>query len=71
MKTIDVDGLPEAVARALAGFVEALRNECRVRSGNGQPRRPVTLQTRRGTVSSKLTRKEIYEDEAKTRRGAE
>ena len=66
MKTIDVDGLPETVAQALAGVVRTLRQELQAATErtNGDGREKVQLRVRPGKVIGRLTREEIYEDVA-------
>lgn len=61
MKTIDVEGLPEPVAQAVAAMVQALRDQLHV---DAEPRRQerVKLPTRPGEVLGLPTREEIYED---------
>ena len=61
MNTIDVRGLPEAVARALESLAESLRGQLR-QEGERDTRPRVELTTRPGKVFGSLTRREIYED---------
>jgi len=61
MKTIDVEGLPEPVAQAVAAMVEALREEFRV-GGQQTTRRKVELPSSPGKVLGSLSREEIYKD---------
>lgn len=59
MKTIDVDGLPEPVARAMEAVVATVREQLR----RGPDRRArVALPVREGSVLTPLTREEIYAD---------
>ncbi len=63
MKTLNVEGLPEPVVRALQTVVETLRGEHHV-----EPEDHHAKPTRRelpvlpGTVIGSLSRKEIYKD---------
>ena len=61
MKIIDVEGLPEPVAQAVAAMVEALREELHAQTKSGRKKR-VKLPTRPGKVLGLPTREEIYED---------
>ena len=59
MKTIDVGGLPEPIAEAVARMVDALREQY---VNEPQKRQKVKLITRPGKVYGRLTREEIYDD---------
>lgn len=59
MKIINMEGLPEPVAEAVARVVEALRAHLQA---NPPPRQRVELLVRDGTVLTPLTREEIYRD---------
>jgi hypothetical protein len=61
MKTIDVDGLPEPVAQAIAALVQAIRAQLRTQA-EAHPPQKVELPSWPGNVTSRLTREEIYED---------
>ena len=58
MKEINVEGLPEPVARAIETVVMMLRQQLRP---PGNHHEKVKLLTRPGTVIGRLTREEIYE----------
>lgn len=58
MKEINVEGLPEPVARAIETVVMMLRQQLRP---PGNHREQVKLLARPGTVIGTLTREEIYE----------
>jgi len=60
MEHINVEGLPEPVARAVAAMVQALREEL----VKDQKKAPGELPVWRGTVIGLLTRDEIYDDVA-------
>jgi hypothetical protein len=60
METINVEGLPEPVARALAAMVQALREQL----AKDQKTEPRELPVWPGTVIGSLTREEIYDDVA-------
>ncbi len=59
MKTIDVEGLPQPVAEAVARMVETLREQL---PDEPEKRQKVKLITRPGRVYGRLTREEIYDD---------
>ena len=59
MKTINVEGLPEPIARSLEAMVQAVREEI----GNAEkPRQRVELPVWKGKILCPLTREEIYQD---------
>jgi hypothetical protein len=60
METINVEGLPEPVARALEAVVQALREQLT----KDQKKEPSELPLWPGTVIGSLTREEIYDDVA-------
>jgi hypothetical protein len=60
MKTINVEALPEPVARALEAMVQALREQL----AKDQKKAPRKLPVWSGTVIGSLTREEIYDDVA-------
>jgi hypothetical protein len=60
MKHINVEGLPEPVARAVHAMVQALREQL----AKEQKKQPVELPVWKGTVIGSLTREEIYDDVA-------
>jgi hypothetical protein len=60
MDTINVDGLPEPVVRAVEAMVQTLREQL----AKGEKKEPVELPLWRGTVIGSLTRDEIYDDVA-------
>ena len=62
MKAIDVEGLPEPVAQALATIVDMLRRKRTATAVQEQPRQKVELYTWPGKIIGHLTREEIYED---------
>lgn len=59
MQTINVEDLPEPVARALAAVVQTMREQLRT-TAEQRPR--VKLPARPGKVIGPLTREKIYED---------
>jgi len=59
MKTIDVEGLPEPIVRAMETVVHTLREQLH---GQDKPRVRVELPVWPGEVVGHLTRAEIYED---------
>lgn len=59
MQTINVDGLPEPIARALEAFAQMLRAEF-IAQQETRPR--VQLPVWPGNVIGELTREEIYKD---------
>jgi len=63
MKTINVEGLPEPIARSLEAMVQAAREEIR-KAQNPQQR--VELLAKEGGVIGPLTRDEIYKDVGRT-----
>jgi len=58
MENINVEGLPEPVARAVQAMVQALREQL----AKEQKKEPGELPVWPGTVISALTREEIYDD---------
>jgi hypothetical protein len=60
MEHINVEGLPEPVARAVAAMVQAIREEI----AKDQKKVPGELPVWRGMVIGSLTREEIYDDVA-------
>jgi hypothetical protein len=59
MKSINVEGIPEPVARSFALMVQAVREQLKV----DPLRRPrVTLPVRKGRILGPLTRRDIYAD---------
>jgi hypothetical protein len=60
MEHINVEGLPEPVARALEAMVQALREQL----AKDQKKEPGELPVWPGTVIGSLTREEIYDDVA-------
>ena len=60
METINVEGLPEPVVRAVEAMVQTLREQL----AKGEKKEPVDLPLWRGTVIGSLTRDEIYDDVA-------
>lgn len=60
MKSIDVEGLPEPVAQALASMADVLRHQLTAPE-HRESRAPVDLPLWPGTVKGGLTREEIYE----------
>ena len=63
MKTINVEGLPEPIARSLEVMVQAVREEI---SNAVKPRDRVKLSMKKGNVIGPLTREEIYRDVGRT-----
>jgi len=59
MKAVSVEGLPDAVARAVAQMVGTLRQQF---AESPPPRQPVELPRWPGKVLGNLTREEIYAD---------
>ena len=59
MKAINVEGLPEPVAKTLEAMVQALQQQLR---GRVEPRPLVELPRWPGKVLGRLTREEIYAD---------
>ncbi len=60
MEHINVEGLPEPVARAAQAVVQALREQL----AKEQKKEPAELPVWPGTVIGSLTREEIYDDVA-------
>jgi hypothetical protein len=60
MEHINVEGLPEPVARAVEAMVQALREQL----AKEQKKAPGELPVWAGTVIGSLTRDEIYDDVA-------
>lgn len=60
MKTIDVDGLPEAVAQALQAMVDAMRRQGPARDDRSKAM--VRLPEWPGRVLGSLRREDIYAD---------
>jgi hypothetical protein len=60
MEHINVEGLPEPVARAVEAMVQALRKQL----AKDQKEEPGELPVWRGAVIGSLTREEIYDDVA-------
>lgn len=60
MEHINVEGLPEPVARAVQAMIQALREQL----AKDRPKEPGELPVWRGTVIGSLTREEIYDDVA-------
>jgi hypothetical protein len=60
MESINVEGLPEPVARAIQAMVQALREQL----AQDQEKEPAELPVWSGTVIGTLTREEIYDDVA-------
>jgi hypothetical protein len=60
MESINVEGLPEPVARAIQTMVQALREQL----AQEQRKEPAELSVWPGTVIGALTREEIYDDVA-------
>jgi hypothetical protein len=60
METINVEGLPEPVVRAVEAMVQTLREQL----VKGEKKEPVELPTWRGAVIGSLRRKDIYDDVA-------
>lgn len=60
MEHINVEGLPEPVARAVAAMVQTLREAL----AQGEKKIPGELPVWPGTVIGSLTREEIYDDVA-------
>jgi len=63
VKTINVEGLPEPIARSLEVMVQAVREEI---SNAVKPRDRVKLSMKKGNVIGPLTREEIYRDVGRT-----
>jgi len=63
VKTINVEGLPEPIARSLEVMVQAVREEI---SNAEKPRDRVKLSIKKGDVLGPLTREEIYRDVGRT-----
>lgn len=59
-KTINVDGIPEPMARAIAAMVALLRKPQRAKRVHARNR--AVLPVRQGTILGKLTRDDIYGD---------
>lgn len=59
MRTIDLEGIPEPIAQAIAQLVAVVRAEMRTREQS--PGR-VDFLTRPGSVIGGITREEIYEE---------
>ena len=57
MKTIDVEGIPEPLARTFALMVQAVREQLKAEPAQ-RPR--VKLPVHEGTVLGPITRKDIY-----------
>jgi len=58
MKSLDVEGIPEPIAQALAQLIQAIREQLQAQ----QRCRPcVTLPVHKGTILRPVTRDEIYE----------
>jgi hypothetical protein len=58
MENINVEGIPEPVARAVQAMVQALREQL----AKEQKKEPGELPVWPGTVIGALTREEIYDD---------
>jgi hypothetical protein len=58
MENINVEGLPEPVARAIEAMIQALREQL----AKDQKKEPADLPVWPGTVIGSLTREEIYDD---------
>ena len=59
MKTIDVEGIPEPVARTFAAMIQAVRAQLKAE----QKRRPrVELPVHEGTILGPIARRDIYAD---------
>lgn len=63
MKTINVEGLPEPIARSLEAMVPAVREEIEKAQ---KPQKRVELLVKEGGVIAPLTRDEIYKDAGRT-----
>lgn len=61
MKTIDVEGIPDQIAQALARFVRAYREHLTRTSAPHHEERPKALPLWPGTVLGHLTRDDIYD----------
>ena len=59
MKSINVEGIPEPVARTFVLMVQAVREQLKTQS---QQRPRVTLPVRKGKILRPLTRRDIYAD---------
>jgi hypothetical protein len=60
MEHINVEGLPEPIARVVKAMVQALRQEL----AKDEKKAPGELPVWRGTVIGSLTREEMYDDVA-------
>jgi hypothetical protein len=60
MATINVEGLPESVVRAVEAMAQTLREQL----VKGEQKEPVELPLWRGTVIGSLRREAIYDDVA-------
>jgi hypothetical protein len=60
METINVEGLPEPVVRAVEAMVQTLREQL----VKGEKKEPVEFPLWRGTVIGSLRREAIYDDVA-------
>ena len=58
MKTIDLEGLPEPLARAIETMVQNLRNQAKVSKKKDRGKLPLW----RGRVIGRLSREELYDD---------
>lgn len=59
MESIDVQGLPEPIARAIEGMVDALRRQL---NGRKPKTPPPPLPLKRGTVIGPLSREQVYDN---------
>jgi hypothetical protein len=59
MKSINVEGIPEPVARSFALMVQAVREQLKV---DPLQRPRVTLPVRKGKILRPFTRRDIYAD---------
>jgi hypothetical protein len=63
METINVEGLPEPVVRAVAAMVQTLREQL-AKEEKQAKHEPIELPLWRGTVIGSLSREDIYDDVA-------
>jgi hypothetical protein len=61
METINVEGLPEPVVRAVAAMVQTLREQLAQETKQAK-QEPTELPLWRGTVIGSLSREDIYDD---------
>ncbi len=61
MENIDVRGVPESFAKAIAAMVEYLRRET-MQPPQTKPVRQAKLSVKRGKVLGSLRRKDLYDD---------